>query len=269
VSAGSGASVGSGGAGEGDGASAGKGGDSCPTSDSDGDGLIDRVEGYMASLPELASDDDYDMIPNYLDLDSDGDGMSDADEAGPHEICSPGRDTDFDGLPDFRDADSDNDEALDKDEVEHGLNPRSVDTDEDGCRDLEELMFAGCDAAHVVIGGTCHTDTTGTLKLRVSSDIPAGLSDVTLDVIASDEDEQASAAFDVLEFQPPSSGALADGKISRVEPGADVMIGFSADLLLLDTSGTYQYEVTLVSATEGVIASGGVLWIYEYCPIVK
>ncbi len=78
--------------------------DPCTDPDSDGDGLTDRVEGYMASLPEYASDDDFDETPNYLDLDSDDDGLSDSDEAGPHEYCFPGRDTDSDGLPDFRDT---------------------------------------------------------------------------------------------------------------------------------------------------------------------
>jgi hypothetical protein len=59
-----------------------------PSTDSDGDGITDSVEGI--------GDADGDGLLDYLDTDSDGDGLLDADE----QIA----DTDGDGIPDFLDA---------------------------------------------------------------------------------------------------------------------------------------------------------------------
>jgi len=73
-------------------------------SDSDGDGIPDKVE---VGDPTNPVDTDGDGTPDYLDTDSDGDGIPDSVEAG----ADPTKpvDTDGDGLPDYRDLDSDND----------------------------------------------------------------------------------------------------------------------------------------------------------------
>ena len=253
----------------GSGASGGSSSEPCTDPDSDGDGLTDRVEGYMASLPELASDDDHDMVPNYLDPDSDGDGIPDVEEAGPHDACLPGRDTDYDGVPDFRDQDSDDDGAPDADEVLHGLDPRITDTDANGCGDLQELTFGRCDTNDLVLGARCRPERSGTLTLRVNAAIPAGLSDVTL--VAEDPHEATvgKAYFQVLGFSPPDSGFVHGEQLS-VDPGATVLIDFSVDYVVLsDISGHYRYDVSLESASKGTIASGSVLWIYDQCPKFK
>jgi hypothetical protein len=220
----------------------------------------------MVSLPEYASDDDYDGTPNYLDLDSDADGMSDSDEAGPHDDCVTGRDTDRDDLPDFRDTDSDGDGALDAEELEAGLDPLSLDSDLDGCNDLDEFVLEGCDRAHVVIGGTCQVETTGTLVMRVRTDIAVDLGDVTL-VVDPEEQGGVPVHFNIVGFEPADSGTLSDGRITSLDPGADVVVSFSADNWF-DTSASFVYDVWLESASEGKVAVGQVLWIYDRCPIV-
>ena len=82
--------------------------------DSDGDGILDIIEGNENN------DTDNDGIPDYLDTDSDNDGILD--------IFEGDIDTDNDGIPDFRDNDSDGDGILDSIE---GL----LDTDGDGMAD--------------------------------------------------------------------------------------------------------------------------------------
>jgi hypothetical protein len=78
--------------------------------DSDGDGILDSVEGN--------EDADGDGVPNYLDLDSDNDGIPDSVEGMD--------DPDGDDLPNFIDSDSDNDGALDVIEYALGTNPYDV-----------------------------------------------------------------------------------------------------------------------------------------------
>jgi hypothetical protein len=65
--------------------------------DSDGDGILDAIEG--------GGDPDGDGIPNWLDSDSDGDGIPDATEGV--------ADIDSDGVPNFLDLDSDGDGSPD------------------------------------------------------------------------------------------------------------------------------------------------------------
>jgi hypothetical protein len=64
-----------------------------PQADSDGDGILDKVEGQ--------GDPDHDGIPNFLDTDSDGDGIPDSVEGT--------GDADGDGIPNYLDLDSDGD----------------------------------------------------------------------------------------------------------------------------------------------------------------
>ncbi|MEC4728082.1 hypothetical protein HWQ46_21330 [Shewanella sp. D64] len=71
--------------------------------DSDGDGLSDRIEG--------SDDRDNDGIGNFLDDDSDGNTILDVQEYG-NDASQP-TDTDFDTTPDYLDLDDDNDGLLD------------------------------------------------------------------------------------------------------------------------------------------------------------
>lgn len=89
----------------GGGAGAGGAGVEC-TSDGDGDGIDDAVEGD--------ADTDSDGTPDAEDTDSDGDGIDDADEIG-RGTCSTPADSDQDGKYDFRDLDSDGDGVPDAD----------------------------------------------------------------------------------------------------------------------------------------------------------
>jgi len=76
------------------------------SSDTDGDGIPDDVEGD--------DDVDGDGLPNFEDTDSDGDGIPDAIEAGDDPVNPV--DSDNDGVPDYLDEDSDDDGIPDSDE---------------------------------------------------------------------------------------------------------------------------------------------------------
>ncbi|MCC6694738.1 MAG: S8 family serine peptidase [Candidatus Hydrogenedentes bacterium] len=82
-----------------------------PSTDQDGDGLLDTVEGN--------ADRDGDGSQNYLDTDSDGDSLSDAAEAAAPE----GIDPDGDSIPNYLDVDSDGDGFSDEQEWVNGANP--------------------------------------------------------------------------------------------------------------------------------------------------
>lgn len=81
------------------------------STDQDGDGLLDTVEGN--------ADRDGDGSQNYLDTDSDGDSLSDAAEAAAPE----GIDPDGDSIPNYLDVDSDGDGFSDEQEWVNGANP--------------------------------------------------------------------------------------------------------------------------------------------------
>ncbi|WP_437278884.1 VWA domain-containing protein [Sorangium sp. So ce375] len=126
--------------------------------DSDGDGLPDKVEG--AALPGQSGppDSDGDGVPDYRDKDSDDNGRSDKEDGdgdrdgdgtpdyadrdddgdGLPDVTELGSDpldpvnTDGDAWPDFRDKDSDNDGILDRFE-------RELDADGDGIPAFRDL----------------------------------------------------------------------------------------------------------------------------------
>jgi ELWxxDGT repeat protein len=78
-----------------------------PSTDADGDGIPDLVEGD--------TDPDGDGIPSYADLDSDNDGLPDAFEGG--------ADIDGDGVINAQDLDSDGDGLYDVVERAFGMDP--------------------------------------------------------------------------------------------------------------------------------------------------
>jgi len=122
------------------------------TSDTDGDGISDDLEGGTDidgdSIPDL--DVDNDGIYNFLDDDSDGDGIDDVTEGTgdddndtiPNYLDA--LDTDGDGIPDNTDIDNDNDGILDVDEGTADTDGDSIpdnldkDSDNDGLPDLNE-----------------------------------------------------------------------------------------------------------------------------------
>ncbi|MBX2835873.1 MAG: hypothetical protein KTR35_03390 [Gammaproteobacteria bacterium] len=104
-------------------------------SDSDGDGISDRVEvGASALTPR---DTDSDGWPDYHDRDSDNDLIPDAFEAsGDPENPT---DTDNDGTPDYRDLDSDADGVPDR--IEASVS--AIDSDSDGIVDAFDVQATG------------------------------------------------------------------------------------------------------------------------------
>lgn len=99
--------------------------------DSDGDGILDEVEGQ--------GDTDGDGVPDHLDTDTDGDCIPDAIERGPYEPYSLPIDSDLDGQPDYKDLDSDDNSLLDRDEAGDCQAPVDLDGDGDGdWRDLDD-----------------------------------------------------------------------------------------------------------------------------------
>lgn len=75
--------------------------------DTDQDGILDRHE--LGSNVLVPRDSDSDTRADYRDTDSDGDGVSDKIEAGDDDLGTPPVDSDGDNTPDFLDDDSDND----------------------------------------------------------------------------------------------------------------------------------------------------------------
>jgi hypothetical protein len=104
--------------------------------DSDGDTLLDRVEG--------PGDPDGDGRPSYRDFDADEDGILDGEEAGDADPATPPRDADADTLPDFLDPDSDGDSLADLDETSADVDADTLpdyldpDSDDDGVADVDE-----------------------------------------------------------------------------------------------------------------------------------
>ncbi|WP_053233767.1 hypothetical protein [Sandaracinus amylolyticus] len=101
------------------------------TTDSDGDGLYDAMEG--------TSDWDGDGTANHLDTDSDGDGLLDSAESGGLGGCRA-RNSDDDAIADYLDNDSDNDGLSDREETErYETDPLNPDSDGDGYIDVAEV----------------------------------------------------------------------------------------------------------------------------------
>ncbi|MEN8120363.1 MAG: tetratricopeptide repeat protein [Bacteroidota bacterium] len=102
-------------------------------SDSDGDGIPDKVEKGDDQKPR---DTDKDGQPDHQDQDSDNDGKPDSEEAG--EDPEKPKDTDKDGLPDYRDTDSDNDGTPDAQEKDQPQQNNQI-SKEDALRLLEAI----------------------------------------------------------------------------------------------------------------------------------
>ncbi len=118
--------------------------------DTDGDGLIDALEGN--------TDGDGDGQPDSSDADSDNDGIPDGVEAG--DVPGTPRDSDGDGVPDHLDRDSDDDGVPDA--IEAGSTPATpVDSDGDGAPDYLDLDADADGLPDGIEAGVAGTDTDG------------------------------------------------------------------------------------------------------------
>jgi outer membrane protein OmpA-like peptidoglycan-associated protein len=105
--------------------------------DSDGDGILDRVERGINGL--VPWDTDNDGVFNFRDLDSDNDLLSDEAEVIDANEDGILDDADLDGIPDFVDAaDNKNDGDLVPDSLECPLYPLCPDMDNDGQPDYSD-----------------------------------------------------------------------------------------------------------------------------------
>lgn len=132
--------------------------------DSDGDGIVDWMEG--------SSDSDADGTSDYLDIDSDNDSIPDSVEAGDMDLMTPPVDTDVDGIPDYLDGDSDSDELPDAQEgVDDGdtdglPNYLDVDSDNDSVIDTVDNCYVAANAEQLdtdgdLLGDVCDPDDDG------------------------------------------------------------------------------------------------------------
>jgi hypothetical protein len=158
------------------------------TTDTDGDGLTDRVEsaGWSTQRGEVFRTD-----PTRAD--TDGDGLTDLDEAGAETTDDAGVVT-YSGYSDPLRVDTDSDALSDGAEADAGLNPRDADVDGDTLSDGYEVQVAGTDPESV--------DTDGDGLLDGYED--ADPEDQGLDPLVIDE--QISTLTYVADF---TKGALA------------------------------------------------------------
>ncbi len=136
-------------------------------SDTDGDGTLDALE-----------DDDFDGIPNSVDVDvtggsdTNGDGIDDAFQGGP--------DADNDGIQDANDPDADGNGMDDVTEATPLPNP---DTDGDGVNDLLDLDSDNDGITDIIEAGGTDTDGDGHVDYGTPGD-PTTMADVDDDGFA-------------------------------------------------------------------------------------
>jgi gliding motility-associated-like protein len=213
----------------------GTGGSNPYDTDSDGDGISDRIEGL--------TDSDGDGTPNYLDLDSDGDGLPDSVEGT--------RDSDGDGTADYLDLDSDGDgkkdvieangtDADNDGKVDSATVLTAVDTDSDGTPDYRDVDSDN-DGISDRIEGVEDTDTDGRPNYRD----PDSDADGIFDLIEGTRDTDGDAVPDYLD-----SDSDGDGITDAVEGSADADGDGIPNYRDLDSDGD-----GISDATEGTTAS--------------
>jgi hypothetical protein len=186
------------------------GADVGPEDDSDGDGILNRDEGWGTGL-----NSDGDEWEDWLDLDSDGDGIADATEVGDAEPDTPPRDSDGDGAPDFIDTDSDGDGRDDADDLGSDGEPLDADADgtpdyldddddDDGIRDSLESFANDVDSDADGIPNRLDTDSDG---------------DGVPDAIEGELDTDSDGARDYLDLDSDDDG-LPDAEEDRDGDGA-------------------------------------------------
>jgi gliding motility-associated-like protein len=101
--------------------------------DTDGDGILDRMEDLNGNGDLEDDDTDGDGTPNYLDPDDDGDSIPTREEDPDNDRNPQNDDTDGDLIPNYLDDDDDDDQILTIDEDINGnSNLFDDDTDDDG-----------------------------------------------------------------------------------------------------------------------------------------
>jgi flagellar hook-basal body complex protein FliE len=108
-----------------------------PDIDTDGDGVVDRLDTDDDNDGLLDTQEFDDKCPYRLKADSDGDGVKDGSDAFP---CNPSEsiDTDHDGSGNNADVDDDNDGWSDAEELAKGTDPLRADTDGDSVIDSQD-----------------------------------------------------------------------------------------------------------------------------------
>lgn len=209
-------------------------GSSPPCTDSDGDGIADRLES--------TTDIDSDGVPADRDDDSDGDGFLDRDEAirdyagsgaSPLTCGQTPDDCDMDGVINSLDLDSDNDGLTDVEEREARTNPCTEDTDGDGVPDLTERA-AGSDPTM-----SASTPPTNALYVTLPYHPPGEMGmherrefTFSTRIRAADiffvVDTTGSMSGTINQVRTTLSSTIIPGIVRALGPGADARYGMAA-----------------------------------------
>ena len=236
----------------------------CLEPDEDGDGVSSRWESTRFGCPgvDLAPDVDEDGLLPSMDDDSDGDGFPDRVEA-LGNACEASPMSDGDSIPDFLDVDSDNDGVWDVDELDLEAS-RSPDRDGDGCGDLFEMMFGGCESDAVLLresrpDSMLYEHTFSWVASRGSSLVRASVEDSevlrgccrgnVLLTAASTDAEAYTEGYEDAGFRDVSAGDVLEVRVGRGVSAArsNGTVVERSDLVLRDEGGTELYRRTFVS----------------------
>ena len=156
------------------------------SSDTDGDGIVDRLEG--------AVDSDTDGIDDYLDPDSDNDGIPDALEDSLAPTLAK-LDTDGDGIDDALDVDTTGGDDLNDNGIDDALEP--LDSDDDGTPDHLDRDSDNDGIADIVEAGDVNlpidTDGDGVADYvdtdADNDNIPDAMEDIASPTLTGDDDD--------------------------------------------------------------------------------
>ncbi len=216
------------------------------TTDTDGDGIPDVLDGSNGFTDGPMTDTDGDGIPDVYDIDDDNDGIPDVVE----EIGDPARDTDGDGIPDSKDLDSDNDGITDLAEAIGACDGTSNDTmvKQAGNQPMQkvsiaQMLDADCDG---VLDDTTDSDNDGLADIvdanPDTADNPSSLTDGLSTTKLPLQDTDGDGKRD---FQDVDSDN--DGISDLLEAGADPLLDENNDGMIdgsVDSNGIVTGVVT-------------------------
>ena len=173
-----------------------------PDTDTDGDGVSDRldVDSDNDGIPDVIEgtvDSDGDGIPDFLDQDSDNDGLPDALEAG------TGVDTDGDGIDDLYDVDSTGGTDANGDGIDDAVSV--LDTDGDGIPDYLDIDSDNDGINDVIEAGGVDADNDGVVDGFVDTD-GNGIDDATQSTPLPDPDTDGDGIVDHLDVDSDNDG---------------------------------------------------------------
>ncbi|MEC7523914.1 MAG: hypothetical protein VYE22_28795 [Myxococcota bacterium] len=236
--------------------------------DTDGDGIIDLYE----------TDDDFDGDgdENLIDLDSDGDGNTDEDERGHDGLaCTRPRNCDTDMFDDYLDLDSDDDGLPDGAERMAGTDACLVDSDGDGCSDLDQVGFGGCDPAPLpVYSVECHGASTE-VTITLPDDAAVELTDeVALALAETDGYLPFGGQFSVaaaVSASHPDGGPAGDASgatFTNVRPGATLTFTIRSNSGENPSPPTSVVTLRALANGDEVATSVAVFSLPGFCPIL-